>query len=280
MAQDVLENCLCSGRGRKRIRNVEKEVLFFRHDDLPGEEIYCVPKFAKVIEEGSPDNAEDPNQIEEEQPREIPQEVQQAGNVSKYISLVCANGFMVDDDNDAAPENVPDLNPTEGQNNIHEQTWGWNGNDHRRIFGAQNNRPHFQGMANTFLGTMSYCGMFLILFPKLFIENVIVEETNKHLEKNLTLGEFLQFVGIWFVISYLTPCNMNRREFWSSKPTSREGGAPFWLNDNMSSNRFEEIIKHLTFTNIEPPSFTDKFWEIRQMVEVWNTNMRVSSQVG
>ena len=42
----------------------------------------------------------------------------------------------------------------------------------------------------------------------------------------------------------------------------------------MSSNRFEEIIKHLTFTNIEPPSFTDKFWEIRQMVKVWNTNMR------
>ena len=42
----------------------------------------------------------------------------------------------------------------------------------------------------------------------------------------------------------------------------------------MSRNRFDAILSSLSFTNVAPPTFMDKFWEIQQMVEVWGTNMR------
>ena len=99
-------------------------------------------------------------------------------------------------------------------------------------------------------------------------------ETNKNLSSKLTFGELLVFIGIWFVISYSSPGCLNRREYWSSTKPNREGGAPFRLNDIMSGRRFEEIVQALCFTNMEAPSFRDKFWEVRQMVKEWNQNMK------
>ena len=37
---------------------------------------------------------------------------------------------------------------------------------------------------------------------------------------------------------------------------------------------FESILMALTFTDIEPPSFVDHFWEVRQMISEWNINMK------
>ena len=88
------------------------------------------------------------------------------------------------------------------------------------------------------------------------------------------MGEFLQFIGIWLVITYASPGDLSRKEFWSLKKNTKERGAPFRLNDLMSSNRFEDIIRNLTYTNLQPPAFKDKFWEIQQMVEEWNKSMR------
>ena len=112
------------------------------------------------------------------------------------------------------------------------------------------------------LETISYTGMFLLLFPRLFLEDVIMVATNNNLAKKMELSEFLVFIGLWFVLSYASPGNLNRAEFWSSKAPNREGGAPFCLNDVMSGRQFEEIIGALAFTDLEPPSFKDKFWEI------------------
>ena len=77
------------------------------------------------------------------------------------------------------------------------------------------------------------------------------------------------------VITRASPGNLNRREFWSKLPISREKGAPFRLNDIMSSNRFEEIIQGLIYTCNDPPSFKDPFWEVREMILAWNNNMAV-----
>ena len=58
------------------------------------------------------------------------------------------------------------------------------------------------------------------------------------------------------------------------KKNTRERGAPFRLNDLMSSNHFKDIIRNLTYTNLQPPAFKDKLWEMQQMVEEWNKLMR------
>ena len=65
----------------------------------------------------------------EEQRQEIPQEVQHARNVREDIALVQAMGFMVDDDNNPAPENIPENGGKAHKNTNNNQTWGWNGSD-------------------------------------------------------------------------------------------------------------------------------------------------------
>ena len=41
----------------------------------------------------------------------------------------------------------------------------------------------------------------------------------------------------------------------------------------MSKRRFDTITRELRFTDGEPPIYVDKFWQVRQMINVWNRNM-------
>ena len=42
----------------------------------------------------------------------------------------------------------------------------------------------------------------------------------------------------------------------------------------MSFQCFDYITQHLIFTDIDPPSFTEKFHEVRQMIESFNNHMK------
>ena len=41
----------------------------------------------------------------------------------------------------------------------------------------------------------------------------------------------------------------------------------------MSHTRFELILQHIKYTKINPPTYKDRFWEVREMLEGWNKNM-------
>ena len=41
----------------------------------------------------------------------------------------------------------------------------------------------------------------------------------------------------------------------------------------MTPTRFKDITRCLRFTDKKPPSYVDKFWEVRQMIQSWNINM-------
>ena len=88
-----------------------------------------------------------------------------ARNNSEDIARVRAEGFEVDDDNDPAPENVPQLfdNPTVTDAGLYKgQTWGWNGMDRRVMEGGNYNGPLF---ANGWIPTGKiYMDVFLHLF--------------------------------------------------------------------------------------------------------------------
>jgi hypothetical protein len=97
-------------------------------------------------------------------------------------------------------------------------------------------------------------------------------ETNKKIEgKPLTFEEFLQFVGIWLYMS--TTAGFSHSDWFSQKKVDRWEGAPFRFNDIMSGKRFETIILALTFTASPIPSFCDKFYEVRDLINAWNNNM-------
>jgi len=83
--------------------------------------------------------------------------------------------------------------------------------------------------------------MFLIFRPKEFIINIILVESNKHIKgEAITLGEFLWFIGIWLLMS--SQAGSKCSDYFSTKPISHFGGAPFSLNDMMSGNHFEAIL--------------------------------------
>ena len=41
----------------------------------------------------------------------------------------------------------------------------------------------------------------------------------------------------------------------------------------MSRKRFDTILRAIFYTNHDKPTYRDKFWEVRQMVDEWNKNM-------
>ena len=38
---------------------------------------------------------------------------------------------------------------------------------------------------------------------------------------------------------------------------------------------FESILYNLVFTDRKPSAYKDQFWEVRQMIDEWNSNMRL-----
>ena len=133
--------------------------------------------------------------------------------------------------------------------------------------GAHNLQQKLNIVSVIHLDVIGYAAIFLIFFPKFFVETVIVKVTSDALVQPLSMSEFLRFIGIWLVITYDNPGNLNQRELWSKDTVSREIGAPLRLNDLISSNRFEEIIKYLTCTSAGPPPLKEPCWEVREIIK-------------
>ena len=112
------------------------------------------------------------------------------------------------------------------------------------------------------------------LFFTSFIKRVILPQTNNNLpagEKHIQYGEFLRWLGLWVLMGTLI--GPQRHEFWATRTINAFHGAPLRLSVWMSRKCFDAILSALSFTDATPPTYLDKFWEIRQMVEAWGLNM-------
>ena len=108
-------------------------------------------------------------------------------------------------------------------------------------------------------------------FPKELLE-IIIDKVNEKIEgEKLSYGEFLQWIGVWILISTVdgTDCHW----FWSTKEVDPFKGAPFCVTFFISHRRFENILINLGYTKNAPPPFRDRFLEVREMLSLWNKNM-------
>ena len=92
----------------------------------------------------------------------------------------------------------------------------------------------------------------------------------------VTFGELLQFLGICLLMS--TSLGWSQDEFWiyidESTPRDQEAdGCPYNFWAFMMQRRFKAISRNLSYTDANPPTFVDKFWEVRQMIKAWNAHM-------
>ncbi|MBM4179814.1 MAG: hypothetical protein FJ211_10875, partial [Ignavibacteria bacterium] len=265
--------------------------VFFTTPTFPGLQLQAAKKKVKVLQEGNPGSywGDVPNV-----PFELPPALQApvdgrddnfdddiffARNNAEDIARVRAEGFEVDDDNDPAPENVPQLwdAPRLTDAGLYEgQRWGWNGIDRRVTEGGNYNGPSF---ANgwTPIGK-TYMEIFLHLFPVVWLTDVLIRRTNVGVinaaSKPFTFGECLRFIGMRLLMASSPGWSVD--DYWCYDNTPRDqttDPCPYNFRDLMGKKRFHVIGRNLAFTDVPPPTYVDRFWQIRQMIHAWNEHM-------
>ena len=104
--------------------------------------------------------------------------------------------------------------------------WGWDGIDPWRQSSGTRSNPKMIGMSRLTLSTLNLPVLFLHLFLSDFIEGTLLPTTNASLpvtSKTITKGEFLHWLGLWFLMATLKGCK--RPSFWSSSKIEA-----FWVH--------------------------------------------------
>jgi hypothetical protein len=179
----------------------------------------------------------------------------------------------VDDDNEPAIENDPTTTIIGANNECIYRDWGHDGFCPRRQQGNIDPPPKLK-----ISDKPTVLELFEVLFPVSFLKEVVIPETNKHLEGQLSYGELLRWFGLWFLMA--TTNGSYRHEFWSSNDIDPFRGAPYRLGCFMSRNRFDDIRTSLRLTKDNQPVYRDRFWEIRRLIAAWIDNMSTNFSPG
>ena len=177
-------------------------------------------------------------------------------------------GIEVDDDNEPAPENAqPEAAPT-------SQVGDWvtpNVCPRRADANVSNVKGSWKNNSWNKIHDMEELALFRMCFPEQWVKEVLIPTTNKQITSGneLTLSEFYRYLGCHFYMACFEGVS-DRRMWWSSKPVSMGGGAPFRLTEFMSLRRFNEITSCIRYTDRPPPAFVDRFHKVRQMIDAFN----------
>jgi len=235
-----------------------------------------VKRWAHVTVEGPKEDLFDQEESEEsetvpvDEEEEGPEVPDLTSNVYDNVANLRGEGFDVDNDMDPAPENIPIA--AEAPRSLYKD-WSSVNVCHRLAAGHRNKNPVALNKAGQPWIGLTWLKWFQHFLPLHYIETVVLVETNKVLTgRELTIGEFFVFIGLWLVMS--GTAGMDRKSWFEPTAPSPWEGAPFRLHLFMSLYRFESIISSLRFTNISAPTFRDKFAEVQQMLVAFNTHMQ------
>ena len=275
-----LPNCAVVRQESRKVNRREQFVVILNHEDFKTsdgefEEIYTVPRWCKIVEEGPSENyfidgSEVANSTginielnEESEAPAIVNSINVRGGVVDSDLVQMKGEIYIDDDNAPAPENIPasgDSTASEGAecngcgNSSIFTEWGHDGVCQRRVAEGRDTEAKIFNFGSH-SGIPTILQTFEMLFPQAFLESVIIKNTNKHLQKPVSYGEFIAWIGLWF---FMATTNFgDRREFWSSKSIDAFDGTPFRMNYYMSRLSFQAILDALQITDRKPPSYKD-----------------------
>jgi hypothetical protein len=117
----------------------------------------------------------------------------------------------------------------------------------------------------------SHLNIFLRCLPLNWLKDVLLKETTAVIEadrKNALLcGKLLQFIGLRLL--------MARCIGWTKQELfAQTNHCPYRLGDYMSQRRFDLITRELRFTASPVQAIADKFWQVRDMIAAFNSNMK------
>lgn len=279
-----LEGALVIQRELKTINRREQESIVFRHEEFDNIELYASQRFCKIVEEGpatgffgdgeeakeaaiNTNNDSDMIELTDAVARMV---TTSSGNQRNFdsneIEQICQE-VAIDNDNEPLPENLgPTVNTNEA---IFEREWGHDGICPRRL-ATNNTNPEPQ--LNVVFNNRSRVELFEAFFMKDFIKNTLLVNINNNIDgTKVSYGEFLRWLGLWFLMS--TIIGPSRRAFFSKKSSNEFSDAPFRVYHYMSHSHFTAILDSIVYTTNDPPEYKDRFWEIRDMLEAWNANI-------
>jgi hypothetical protein len=270
--------------GRRRGGRTTKNAIFFTTESIPGVQFWCAKGFVKVKEscEGEKVFRATTNRRHAvaHDVRENVEVPLTSYELNEDIARVRELGLMVDDDREPAPENVPnvtnrtEMDPTTGL--YRGQRWNWDGQCQRKLVKETREKPSFHdGWMPT--GRTKILDDFCKFFPIKWFVDVVVAGTSRNLEEagepGTDNGEMYTYVGCKLLMA--TVVGFSQRQFFSAAEFDEEfNPCPYRLAKFMAARRVELIDQHICFTDVQPPAFVDKFWEIRQMFRAWVENMR------
>ena len=79
--------------------------------------------------------------------------------------------------------------------------WGHDGICFRRKLNVPNQKARLHFDLDVDSGNDINLQLFEGLFPKDYLQQVVLVETNKKLEESLTFGELLRWIGMWVLMS-------------------------------------------------------------------------------
>ena len=281
----------------KRVSRKDQLAVVFTHPEFKDDnnellELHTIQRWLTVTEEGESDYFFDTNsngnnnantEIVERTPEEqveVPVIAQQNNRAETldmndpYVLEQLRGIASIDDDNEPVQDNIPGFSP---DNECQYKGWGFSGVCNRRQNGGgcrgANLKNHNVDLKLTKLQ------LWEILFPTKWVKEVMLVQMNKKMERSISYGEWLRFIGIWLEIA--TTVGFERRKFWADG--ENESGSrmpPYCYNGIMPRDRFESILTNLVYTKKDPPTYKDRFWEVREMLAAWNTNMANEFRAG
>lgn len=261
---DFIHGLLVVRRGFGSVRHKNVEVIFMTHPDFPDVEFYTPPNNVTFVAQAPPT---------------INNNVVGANNAAAVpvVEEQVSDDEDVDDDRDemnelAAIEPIPDAiaHGLGDQNEAGDVDWVDRIDSDRRA--DDGGTRHGSRLSHIDIHSCNEFAIFRHFLPMTYITSILIPATNEADPKlNLTLGEFLRFVGLWMVMTRY-PGNA-RRDFWS---ITQNGIFIVFPNFSpfMSRNRFDAILSALSFDfQRKKPQYRDRFWKIRAMVDAFNKNM-------
>jgi hypothetical protein len=200
-------------------------------------ELHAVRKYVDVLEEGDPDlffeqvaEPTPPVPLEEEELPAVVLTALATGQILDADDIRGLNGAIeIDDDNAPAPENAV-RNHGNTPECVYNRQWGHSGICERRGGSAVVDMP--ARLVHDSTSRLSYLELFELLFPKKFIIDTIIENLNKELSRQVQYGEFLLWLGLWFMMATIE--GPSRAIFFSNDDICDHKGAPIRLNGYMS----------------------------------------------
>ena len=174
-------------------------------DDGTSIELYTVKRYWKVHENGDPElrfdvaPTNDGGGEQEEEQSPLPAAVEEHLNGKTENTIEALQDVVdIDDDNQPAPENVPQA--SEGDTESIFGAWEYTGFCNHCI----QNIPNHPAKLNFPLDKMekdNFVQLFLGLFPNNVLKTII-SETNKTISGDpLSYGELLRWIGLWVLMS-------------------------------------------------------------------------------